>query len=127
MNFVPLQPNLTTNPWAEMERPKRAELGGEIAARLVEWSEMDGRRRVHRWLTQLATMGGDPESTEALWLYLRLSTGDLSQLTTSFRELGKKRRRSKQAEQQETERALKVITRHFPELAGAINDLKKLK
>jgi hypothetical protein len=72
-------------------------------------------------------MGGDPESTEALWLYLRLSTGDLSQVTTSFSELGKKRRRSKQAEQQETERALKVITRHFPELAGAINELKKLK
>ena len=126
MNFVPLQPNLTTNPWAEMERPKRAELVGEISERLVEWSEVEGRRRVHRWITQVARMGGDPESTEAMWLYLRLSTGDLGQITTSFTELGRKRNRTKQAEQQETERALAVIARHFSELAGAINDLKKI-
>lgn len=126
MNFVPLQPNLTTNPWADMERPKRAELVGEISERLVEWSEVEGRRRVHRWITQVARMGGDPESTEAMWLYLRLSTGDLGQITTSFTELGRKRNRTKQAEQQETERALAVIARHFPELAGAINDLKKI-
>jgi hypothetical protein len=61
-----------------------------------------------------------------MWLYLRLSTGDLGQITTSFTELGRKRNRTKQAEQQETERALAVIARHFPELAGAINDLKKI-
>jgi len=113
VNFVPLQPNLTTNPWAQLERPKRAELVGEIAERLIEWRE-------------LGRMGADPESTEAIWLYLRLSTGDLGQLTRSFTELGKKHNRTKQAEQQETERALGVIARHFPELAGAINDLKKI-
>jgi len=126
VNFVPLQPNLTTNPWAEMERPKRAELVGEIAERLVEWSELEGRRRVHQWITHVARMGRDPESTEAMWLYLRLTTGDLGQITSSFAELSRKRNGTQQAEQQETERALAVIARHFPELAGAINDLKKI-
>lgn len=126
MNFVPLQPNLTTNPWAQLERPKRAELVGEIAERLIEWRELETPERVHRWIYNLGRMGADPESTEAIWLYLRLSTGDLGQLTRSFTELGKKHNRTKQAEQQETERALGVIARHFPELAGAINDLKKI-
>ena len=127
MNFVPLTPNLTTHPWHELERPKRAELVGEIAERLIEWSELEGRPRVHRWISQVARMGGDPESTEAMWLYLRLSTGDLGELTSSFTELGKKRSRTKQAEQQETERAMAVIARHFPELEKALNDLKRAK
>ena len=72
-------------------------------------------------------MAGDPESTEAVWLYLRLSTGDLAELTTSFSELGKKRNRTKQAEQQETERAMLVVARHFPELKEALLQLKKIK
>ena len=127
MNFVPLTPNLATHPWQELERPKRAELVGEIAERLIEWSELEGRPRVHRWISQVARMGGDPESTEAMWLYLRLSTGDLGELTSSFTELGKKRSRTKQAEQQETERAMAVIARHFPELEKALNDLKRAK
>jgi hypothetical protein len=126
VNFVPLTPNLTTNPWAEFERPERAKVVGEICERLIEWSELEGRRKVHRWINQVGVMGCDPESTEAMWLYLRLSTGDVGQITTSFTELGRKRNRTKQAEQQETERALAVIARHFPELAGAINDLKKI-
>jgi len=101
VNFVPLTPNLTTHPWQELERPKRAELVGEIAERLIEWSELEGRPRVHRWISQVARMG--------------------------FTELGKKRSRTKQAEQQETERAMLVIARHFPELEKALNELKRVK
>ena len=76
-----------------------------------------------RWLSRLGTIAGDPESSEALWLYLRLSTGDLGQLTKTFTELGGKHNRTKQAEAQETERALRVIQRHFPEVADAIEQL----
>jgi hypothetical protein len=127
VNFVPLTPNLATHPWQEMKRSKRAELLGEIAERIIEWAEIEGRPKVHRWLLRVAVMAGDPESTEAVWLYLRLSTGDLAELTTSFSELGKKRNRTKQAEQQETERAMLVVARHFPELKEALLQLKKIK
>lgn len=127
MNFVPLTPNLTTHPWQELKRSKRAELVGEIAERLIEWSELDGRKKVHRWMLQVGRMGTDEESTEAMWLYLRLSTGDLGELTRSFTELGKKRTRTKQAEQQETERAMTVIARHLPEVEKAVLDLKRIK
>ena len=84
---------------------------------------MRSRREVHSWLCRLATIGGDADSSEALWLYLRISSGDLSQLTASFSELGAVRHRTKQAEQQEMERAVAVIQRHFPERAAALQSL----
>lgn len=124
MKTIPLTPNMDfAQP--ELTRSAEAVLVGEICERFVEWSEDCGRRRVHSWLSRVATLACDPESTEAVWLFLRLSTGDLSELTASFSELGADHHRSKQAQQQETERAMRVILRHFPELAKQIDLLKR--
>jgi hypothetical protein len=119
----PLSPSVSADGRGVSDRSDRAAIMGEICERLVEWSEMRSRREVHSWLCRLATIGGDADSSEALWLYLRISSGDLSQLTASFSELGAVRHRTKQAEQQEMERAVAVIQRHFPELAAALQSL----
>lgn len=123
MKTFPLSPSVSADGRGVSDRSERAAIMGEICERLVEWSEMRSRREVHSWLCRLATIGGDADSSEALWLYLRISSGDLSQLTASFSELGAVRHRTKQAEQQEMERAVAVIQRHFPELAAALQSL----
>ena len=123
MKTLPLSPSVSADGRGVSDRSERAAIMGEICERLVEWSEMRSRREVHSWLCRLATIGGDADSSEALWLYLRISSGDLSQLTASFSELGAVRHRTKQAEQQEMERAVAVIQRHFPELAAALQSL----
>lgn len=127
MKLVPLNVNIAESAYGEVQRSKRAELMGEICERLIEWAELENRETVHRWLTRIATLGGDPESQDAIWLYLRIGTGDLSQLTASFTELGSQRKKTKQAQQQEDERARLVIARHFPELHRALADLAKIK
>lgn len=127
MKTYPLSPHLSNaaSPWSQDKRDESAAIMGEIAQRLIEWSEIDGRHRVSSWLMRVSTLASDPDSVDAVWLYLRLSTGDLSQLTASFSELGEARHRSKQAQAQEHGRALKAIARHFPELAEAIKGLAK--
>jgi len=120
---IPLYAGISQGIETSPERTPRSALVAEIAERLCEWRDMDGPRKVHSWLSRLATIGGDPESSEALWLYLRISTGDMSQLSASFTELGAQHHRTKQAEQQETERALRVIQRHFPEVARELKQL----
>lgn len=128
MKTIPLSPHLTAPPAWDDRRSPGALLVGEIAERLIEWSEAEGRERAARWLMRVATLVSDQESTDAWLLYLRLSTGDLGQITTSFRVLGEARHRTKQGEQQEQERSLRVIARHFPELRVAIDEmLGKLK
>lgn len=127
MKTVQLNDNIVENPWGEVQRSKRAELMAEIAERLIEWKELESPERVHSWLTRVATLGGDPESSGAVWYYLRIATGDLGQLTASFSELGASRHCTKQAEQQETERAMRVIGRHFPEVAKALSELQRVK
>lgn len=123
MKTYPLSPSLNESPYDGQERSQRSQLVGEICERLIEWSELEGREKVKLWLMSLATIAADDESTEAIWLYLRISTGDLGQLTASYSELGKKRNRTKQAQQQETERAMRVISRHKPQLAIHLAEL----
>ncbi len=125
MKTLPLSPHLSleSSPYSSAPRSLSGQLLGEIAERLLEWSEDVGRQRVHAWMLRVSTMASDPESVDAVWLYLRLMTGDLGQLTASFAELGAERHRSKQAQAQEHERALRVIARHFPECAEAIKAL----
>lgn len=125
MKTVPLSPNLSAPAVAALTRSTEAVLVGEIAERLVEWGEAMGRDRPALWLMRLATLAQDKESTDALLLYLRLCTGDLGQLTASFSELGAARHRSKQGEQQEEERALRVMARHFPEVRRVIEELRQ--
>lgn len=123
MRTCPLGPQHDKQPNPPAPRTARGVLICEISERLLEWAEMESRQKVYCWLTRLATLAGDREATDAIWLYLRLSTGDLGQLTASFSELGAARHRTKQAQAQETDRALRVIARHFPELADEINAL----
>lgn len=104
-------------------RSQESVLMSEIAERLIEWSECRSRKRAHHWLSRIATLANDEDSVDALWIYLRLATGDLSQLTASYSEIGEARHRTKQAEQQEHARALRVVSRHFPELRSAIDEL----
>lgn len=123
MKTVPLSPNYSAPVVDALVRSTEAVLVGEIAERLVEWGEAMGRDRPARWLMRVAALAADDRSTDALLIYLRLSTGDLAQITASFSELGAKRARSKQGEQQEQERALHVIASHYPELKTAITEL----
>lgn len=126
MKTLPLSSGISHGTWeTPTDRSERATLVGEISERLIEWRQIDGPKRVHSWLSRLATLGGDAESKDALWLYLRMSTGDLSQLTASFTELGAQSHCTKQAKQQEHERALRVIARHFPELARELQQLTR--
>ena len=127
MKTLPLSPHLATtaSPWSQSPRSESIAILGEVSERLIEWAEHEGRHRVSSWLMRVSTLASDPESVDAVWLYLRLSTGDLSQLTASFSELGEARHRTKQAQAQEHSRALKVIARHFPELREAIDGLSK--
>lgn len=125
MKTCQLSPNLAAREVVPAERSEEALIIGEICERITELAEMSSstRARTAKWLMRVAALFADRESTDAGWLYLRLSTGDLSQLTSSFSEMGGARHRTKQAEQQEQERALKVIARHFPELQSAIVEL----
>ena len=123
MKALPLTAALHLQPYEGQERSLRSQLVGEICERLIEWSEVEDREKVKLWIMSLATIASDDESTEAVWLYLRISTGDLGELTASYSELGKKRNRTKQAQQQETERAMRVIARHKPQLAKHLGEL----
>ncbi len=123
MRTVPIPDALDHGAWSVTEHSPRSKLVAEICERLVEWSEIENRVIVRHWIVRLATMCCDPESVEAPWLYMRISTGDFGELTRSFAERGAKHQRTKQGEQQETERALLVINRHFPELEKAITGL----
>ena len=127
MKTVGLHPQISEalSPYHEPRTvSESAQLHAEIAERLLEWSEKKTRGHVARWLLRVTDLVRDAESSEAFWLYLRLSTGDLSQLTSSFSEQGEGRSRSKQAQHQEQARALRVIARHFPEVARQIDALQ---
>ncbi len=127
MRTVTLSPQIpdAASPWhTPREVSTSAQLHAEVAERLLEWSAVRNRAHVASWLLRLADLVRDSDSSDALWLYLRLSTGDLSQLTTSFSAQGAARGRTKQAAHQEQARALRVIARHFPEVARQIDALQ---
>lgn len=106
------------------ERSDAASIIGEIAVRLVELSFVMGEAKSQRWLLKLGTLFGS-ECPRAGWVYLRLCTGDLSEITASHAEHGALIHRSKQGEHKEHREALRVIARHFPELAEAITELER--
>ena len=122
MKTVPLSPSLPSRE-STLERSEEAVLMGEIAERLVEWADLRGRDRPARWLMRVSALAADRDSLLAWQTYMRLASGDAGQLTASFSQMGAARAASKQAEQQEQERALRVIARHFPELRAAVDEL----
>ncbi len=57
---------------------------------------------------------------------MRLLTGDLSEVTRSYAEIGQEQGKSKQAVEQERARALEGINRHFPHLAQAVIEIRHI-
>lgn len=123
MKTVPIHHNTPTPP-ARGSTPEVACLCAEIAARLVEWGGLENEHRVGMFITKLSTLRRDYEP--ALWIVLRLMSGDVSEVTRSYSAIGRDKMRSKQAVQQEFERSILAIEIHFPELADAIIDLRRI-
>jgi hypothetical protein len=101
-----------------------ARIMAEVAERLVEaWHE--NPTKTFRWFKRAAGLLELTEGRAALYWYLRMQTGDLSSLTDSFASIGSGRCRSKQAVQQELERATDDIVRTYPVLASVIHELRR--
>jgi hypothetical protein len=124
----PLPPRVlpaSASPWVTGAGQSEAALiQAEIASRILEMSELISRDRVVHWLSSLCTLAADRESREAFWLYLRIATGDLGELTRSYESKGESRCCTKQGEQQEHERAMAVIRKHLPAVGEAIRQLE---
>lgn len=123
MKTVPIHPNTPTPPKAG-HTPEAALICAEVAARLVEWSALESEHRVELFLAKLVTLKRD--YAPALWIVLHLFSGDLSEITRSYSDIGKQKERSKQAVQQEFERSIAAIEIHFPELAAVVVELRDI-
>jgi hypothetical protein len=106
--------------------PFEAAIAGEIASRFVEWAEVRSRPEVEKYVRRMAGLLNDPSGPAGFWIYTRLVTGDLTAITMSYSEIGDAGSRSKQAVQQELERALATIHNHYPELQKAITELRRI-
>lgn len=118
---------LTVNhqaPSPELERSGEAAIWSEIAARLLELRQISSAHRASLMLSKLHALS--VIHPEALWLVVALLTGDLSEITKSYTEMGKEHARTKQAEEQARSRAIEGIQRHFPHLATAIIELRHI-
>lgn len=62
----------------------------------------------------------------AFFMLMHLMTGNLSEVTTSYTQIGKADCRTKQAVQQEWERILSTIKPHYPELAEALIHIRSI-
>ena len=122
MKTVELTPQMNI-PDVHVERSESGAIVAEIAERLIEFAEASGEAKAQRWILRLACLF-NTECPRSAWVYLRLCTGDLSELTASHAEHGAVLHRSKQGEHKEHKEALRVIKRHYPELASAINELE---
>ena len=113
-------------PVVHIDRSEQAAIIAETAERLIELAEMGGESRAQKWVLRLACLF-QSECPRSAWVYLRLCTGDLSEVTASHAEHGAIIHRSKQGEHKEHKESLRVIARHFPELAEAIKELEAIK
>lgn len=105
-----------------VERSEEAAIAGEIARRLLDMAETSSRERVIMFISKLYAI--QHLDREALWVVLSLMTGDLSAVTESYQAAGKKRGLDKQAMQQQMERVIVSIRKHYPHLATAIVHLR---
>lgn len=123
MGHLQLSPQMADTSHA-VERSEEAAAFSEIAARMVEMEETGHAHTARLWWQKVAGLFSDPRCPRAGWVYLRLASGDLGQVTTSFAERGKKMARSRQAEQQELERAFEVIRDYEidPRLSEALTE-----
>jgi predicted component of type VI protein secretion system len=108
----------------EVERSEEAAIAGEIARRFIELREASSAHRATMLISKMHALS--QVHPEALWLVMSLLTGDLTEITRSYADMGKAHAKSKQAVEQERSRALEGIQRHFPGLAKAVIDLRHI-
>lgn len=108
----------------EVERGEEAAIAGEIALRFIELKELTSASRASTLISKLHALS--LVHPEALWLVMALLTGDLTEITRSYSDMGKEHAKSKQAVEQERSRALEGIQRHFPKLALAVIELRHI-
>lgn len=108
----------------DLERSEEAAIVGEMARRLLDIRETSSAHRATSLIAKLHALC--LINPEAFWMVVSLLTGDLSEITRSYEELGAERGRSKQGQQQAIERVLFALNRHFPELAKAVIELRHI-
>ncbi len=108
----------------EVERSEEAAIAGEIARRLLDMRDCSGAHRATALISKLHALS--IINPAAFWLVISLMTGDLSEITRSYQDIGKEQGRKKQAVQQEIERVLSALRTHFPKLAIALIELRHI-
>ena len=124
MKTVPLNPNLADTSHA-IERSEEAAICGEIARHLLDLREATSSNRAAAFVSKLYSL--HEADHQAFWFVVRILSGDLSELTKSFSDLGKEHGTSKQAQQQQVERSLRAISLHFPRLEKALIEMRAIK
>ena len=107
-----------------VERSEEAAIAGETARHLLDMAEATSRERTFIFISKLYAIGH--LDREALWVVLSLMTGDLTAVTQSYEETAKGRALDKQAVQQQMERVIISIRKHYPKLAKAIIELRHI-
>lgn len=108
----------------EVERSEEAAIAGEIARRFLDLKEATSAHRAAMLISKMHALS--LIHPEALWIVMALLTGDLSEITRSYEEMGRDHGKSKQAVEQERSRAMIAINRHFPDLAKALIQLRHI-
>lgn len=108
-----------------VERSEETAIESEIAVRLLELRAATSRDRVVAFLSKLYVIATLKER-EALWVVLELLSGDLGAVTKPYIESGREHALDKQAVQQQMERVIAAIGRHYPEAARAIVQLRRV-
>ena len=103
------------------EEPENAprpetQLAGEIAARFVEWADLESRARASQWITTCAAL--QEASPLALWLYLQYQSGNFALIAKSFRQIADETASKKQNAHALHVRALEVMATVLPEVAA---------
>lgn len=124
MRPVPLNDNLADRSTQGGGRTEEAAIHAEIAERMLELREIVGPLRASGFFEKMVAIWHVEPA--AFWVVTRLLTGDLSQVTMSYTQIGKQDSRSKQATQQELERVIIAIRRHYPQLADAIVQIRNV-
>lgn len=110
----------------EVERSEEAAIAGEIARRLIDLKEATSKCKTTAFIRKLNALASIEPQGEVFWVVVSMLTGDLSEITKSYKEIGLEMGKSKQGHQQRLEKVTLALERHFPELAAAIVQLRHI-
>lgn len=125
MHYSQLSPH-QTEPSHDLERSEEAKIAGEIARHLIDYSEATSKPRTTHFIRKLNALASIKPEGEVFWVVCAMLTGDLSEITKSYQEIGKSMGKSKQGHQQRLEMITLALEIHFPELAKAVIELRHL-